>query len=151
MLTHHSSEETLTVPPTDRADHNGPTMLDDDEKAPIDEHNSGASGDEYQPQDHDSQGESEMDNDDGDVEDVVPKVRNKAQGKKSTRGIRVRRADVEGVKATVAAAQTASSAKGVGKRKPEDEGTARTQVAVAPVPSALVLMNFILISAPTLL
>ncbi|KAH9857838.1 hypothetical protein C2E23DRAFT_856478 [Lenzites betulinus] len=66
--------EALMTPPHGDGNEE-PTMLDEDEEAPVDEHDSEVSGDEYQPQ-----AELEMD-DDNEVE-IVTEVRAKARGKK---------------------------------------------------------------------
>ncbi|CDO77041.1 hypothetical protein BN946_scf184403.g16 [Trametes cinnabarina] len=103
----------------------------EDQEPSLEDIESGSSGDEYQPQNQDAEGESEMD-DDSEAEDLTD-VR-PAQGRKNMKQTKPRRADVEAVK--IVASQKASSAGGVGKRKPEETGTIRMQVAVVPTQCA---------------
>lgn len=109
-------------------------LLDEmDEEEPMGEIDSGDSADEYRPP-GDSEGEPEIDareDEEIELEEDVAAPPKGSTKRASTKAPLATRADVEAVK-VAAAAQPARPSPGVGKRKPEDTGTSRTYVPIAP-------------------
>ncbi|CDO78249.1 hypothetical protein BN946_scf184789.g5 [Trametes cinnabarina] len=96
----------------------------EDQEPSLEDIESGSSGDEYQPQNQDAEGESKMD-DDSEAEDSTD-VR-PAQGKKNVKQTKPHRADVKAVK--VVASQKASSARDW-EQVLEDNNTGLSMAAV---------------------